>query len=82
MTRLQIFKEMIGESHSEFVAESLKETYQDLQKELEMLENGEPRSVIWDYDTEMERDEILRMQDALAIVYSWYSCDRIDEMKD
>ena len=82
MTKLQIFKEMIGESHSEFVAESLKETYQDLEKELETLENGEPRSVIWDYDDEAEQDEILRMQDALAIVYSWYSCDRIDEMKD
>ena len=82
MTRLQIFKEMIGESHSEFVANSLKETYQDLEKELDMLENGEPRSVIWDYDAEMEKDEILRMLDALEIVYSWYSCDRIDEMKD
>lgn len=82
MTRLQIFKEMIGESHSEFVANSLKETYQDLEKELDMLENGEPRSVIWDYDAEMEKDEILRMLDALEIVYSWYSCDRIDETKD
>jgi hypothetical protein len=73
---------MIGESHSEFVANSLKETYQDLEKELDMLENGEPRSVIWDYDAEMEKDEILRMLDALEIVYSWYSCDRIDETKD
>ena len=27
MSRLEIFKDMIGESHSEFVADSLKETY-------------------------------------------------------
>lgn len=82
MTRLQIFKEMIGESYSEFVANSLKETYQDLRKELEMLENGETRSVIWDHDDDMEKDELLIMLDSLATVYSWYSCDRIDEMKD
>ena len=77
MTRLEIFKEIIGDNHSEFVANSLKETYQDLHKELKMLENGEPRSVIWDYDAEMERDEITRMLDSLETVYSWYSCERL-----
>ena len=80
MTRLQIFKEMIGESHAEFVADSLKETYQDLEKELDNI--GGFRTPIWDYDDELEKEEILRMIEALKIVYSWYSCDNIDEIKD
>lgn len=77
MTRLEIFKEMIGESHSEFVASSLKETYQDLQKELEMLENGEPRSVIWDYDDTIEKQEINKLLEALKLVHSWYSTENL-----
>ena len=77
MTRLEIFKGIIGESHSEFVADSLKETYQDLTKELEMLKNGEPRSVIWDFDDELEKEEIIKMLDALALVYSWYSSEEL-----
>jgi len=77
MTRLEIFKQMIGESHSEFVANSLKETYQDLQKELEMLENGEQRSVIWDYDDDIEKEEIIKMLDALELAYSWYSIEKL-----
>lgn len=78
MTRLEIFKEMIGESHSEFVANSLKETYQDLQKELEMLEKGELRSVIWDYDDTIEKQEINKLLEALELVHSWYSCNTIN----
>lgn len=71
MTRLELFKEMIGESHSEFVAESLKETYKDLQKELENI--GGFRTPIWDYDDEIEEQEINKMLEALKVVYSWYS---------
>ena len=77
MTRLEIFKEMIGESHSEFVASSLKETYQDLQKELELLESSESRTPIWEYDNELEKEEINKMLDALEVVYSWYSNDKL-----
>lgn len=77
MTRLEIFKGMIGEGHSEFVADSLKETYQDLQKELSLLLDGEPRSVIWDFDDELEKEEINKMLDALELVYSWYSSEEL-----
>ena len=77
MTRLEIFKEMIGESHSEFVASSLKETYQDLQKELSLLLDGEPRSVIWDYDDTIEKQEINKLLEALELVHSWYSSEKI-----
>ena len=77
MTRLEIFKEMIGESHSEFVADSLKETYQELQKELELLESNENRTPIWDYDNAREKEEINKMLDALEVVYSWYSNDEL-----
>ena len=77
MTRLEIFKEMIGESHSEFVADSLKETYQELQKELELLESNENRTPIWDYDNALEKEEINKMLDALEVVYSWYSNDEL-----
>ena len=77
MTRLEIFKEMIGESHSEFVADSLKETYQELQKELELLESNENRTPIWDYDSALEKEEINKMLDALEVVYSWYSNDKL-----
>ena len=77
MTRLEIFKEMIGESHSEFVADSLKETYQELQKELELLESNENRTPIWDYDNALEKEEINKMLDALEVVYSWYSSERL-----
>ena len=78
MTRLEIFKEMIGESNlSEFVASSLKETYQDLQKELELLESNESRTPIWEYDNELEKEEINKMLDALEVVYSWYSNDEL-----
>ena len=79
MTRLEIFKEMIGESHSEFVADSLKETYQELQKELELLESNENRTPIWDYDNELEKEEINKMLDALEVVYSWYSNDKLHQ---
>ena len=75
MTRLEIFKEMIGESHSEFVAESLKETYQDLQKELENI--GGFRTPIFDYNDELEKEEINKMLEALKLVYSWYSSERL-----
>ena len=75
MTRLEIFKEMIGESHSEFVAESLKETYKDLQKELENI--GGFRTPIFDYNDELEKEEINKMLDALEVVYSWYSNDEL-----
>ena len=77
MTRLEIFKEMIGESHSEFVADSLKETYQELQKELELLESNENRTPIWDYDNALEKEEINKMLEALKLVYSWYSSERL-----
>lgn len=77
MTRLEIFKEMIGENHSEFVAESLKETYTDLQKELSLLLDGEQRTPIWDYDDELEKEEIIKMLDALKVVYSWYSIEKL-----
>jgi hypothetical protein len=73
VTRLEIFKEMIGEIHSEFVAESLKETYKDLQKELSLLLDGGQRTPIWDYDDEIEEQEINKMLEALKVVYSWYS---------
>ena len=75
MTRLEIFKEMIGESHSEFVAESLKETYEDLQKELENI--GGFRTPIFDYNDELEKEEINKMLEALKLVYSWYSSERL-----
>ena len=75
MTRLEIFKEMIGESHSEFVAESLKETYKDLQKELENI--GGFRTPIFDYNDELEKEEINKMLEALKLVYSWYSSERL-----
>lgn len=77
MTRLEIFKEMIGESHSEFVANSLKETYIDLCDELELIENGSSRIPIWDYDDEIEKEEINKMIEALKIVYSWYSTEKL-----
>lgn len=77
MTRLEIFKEMIGESHSEFVADSLKETYQELQKELELLESNENRTPIWDYDDELEKEEINKMLEALKLIHSWYSSERL-----
>lgn len=73
MNRLQIFKELIGESHPEFVAESLKESYIDLCNELELIENGSSRTPIWDYDDEFEKEEINKMIEALKVVYSWYS---------
>ena len=75
MIRLEIFKEMIGESHSEFVADSLKETYQDLQKELENI--GGFRTPIFDYNDELEKEEINKMLEALKLVYSWYSSERL-----
>ena len=75
MTRLEIFKEMIGESHSEFVADSLKETYQELQKELENI--GGFRTPIFDYNDELEKEEINKMLEALKLVYSWYSSERL-----
>lgn len=81
MTRLEIFKEMIGESHSEFVASSLKETYVDLNNELRLIDSKCKRTPIFDYDDEMEKEEILIIQEALEIVYSWYSCDNIKEIK-
>lgn len=77
MNRLQIFKEMIGESHSEFIAESLKESYIDLCDELELIENGSSRTPIWDYDDEIEKEEINKMIEALKIVYSWYSMEEL-----
>lgn len=77
MTRLEIFKELIGTSHSEFVADSLKETYQELQKELELLESNESRTPIWEYDNELEKEEINKMLNALEVVYSWYSNDKL-----
>ena len=75
MTRLEIFKEMIGESHSEFVADSLKETYQELQKELSLLLDGEQRTPIWDYDNDLEKEEINKILGALELVHSWYSTE-------
>lgn len=75
MTRLEIFKEMIGESYSEFVADSLKETYKDLQKELENI--GGFRTPIFDYNDELEKEEINKMLEALKLVYSWYSSERL-----
>lgn len=77
MTRLEIFKEMIGESHSEFVAESLKETYKDLQKELELIDSSGFRTPIFDYNDELEKEEINKMLEALKLVYSWYSSERL-----
>lgn len=77
MTRLEIFKEMLGESHSEFVASSLKETYADLQKEVEMIDNKEERSVIWDYDDTIEKQEINKLLEALELVHSWYSTEKL-----
>ena len=77
MTKLEIFKEMIGESHSEFVAGSLKETYKDLQNELELIEDVKNRTPIWDYDNEIEKEEIHKMLEALELVYSWYSTEEL-----
>ncbi len=75
MTRLEIFKEMIGESHSEFVAGSLKETFLDLQKDLELI--GSFRTPIFDYDDKIEEQEINKMLEALELVHSWYSCEKL-----
>lgn len=74
MSRIEIFKELIGESYSEVIAESLKETYGDLQKELELLDSRGKRTPIWDYDDELEKEEINKMLESLKVVYSWYSC--------
>jgi DUF438 domain-containing protein len=75
MKRLEIFKEMIGKSHSEFVADSLKETFIELTKELELLETGKIRTPIWDFDNELEKEELQAMIDALELVHSWYSTE-------
>ena len=77
MTKLEIFKEMIGESHSEFVAGSLKETYKDLQNELELIEDVKNRTPIWDYDNDIEKEEIHKMLEALELVHSWYSTEEL-----
>jgi molybdopterin synthase catalytic subunit len=77
MSKLEIFKEMIGESHSEFVAGSLRETYEDLQNELELIEDVKNRTPIWDYDNDTEKEEINKMLNALELVYSWYSTEEL-----
>ena len=77
MTKLEIFKEMIGESHSEFVAGSLKETYKDLQNELKLIEDVKNRTPILDYDNDIEKEEINNMLNALELVYSWYSTEEL-----
>lgn len=78
MTKLEIFKEMIGESHTDFVADSLKETYDDLMNEKHLIKNEAYRSPIWSYNDDEEQEEINKMLDALELVYSWYSCGNIN----
>ena len=77
MTRLDIFKEMIGESHSEFVAGSLQETYMDLNNEITLIQNDEPRTPIWSYNDAEELENIYAMLEALEFVHSWYSSEKL-----
>ena len=79
MTKLEIFKEMIGESHAEFVADSLKETYYDLMNEKHLIKNEASRNPIWSYEDDEEQEELNKMLDALELVYSWYSCGNINK---
>ena len=82
MSKLEIFKTMLGESHSDFVAASLKETYEDLYKELELVQNGDKRSAIWSYDDEEETEELQKMLSALRTVHSWYSSKDLECTKN
>ena len=58
MTKLEIFKEMIGESHSEFVAGSLKETYKDLQNELKLIEDVKNTDIFKSKLDEIEKKDL------------------------
>ena len=82
ISKLEIFKTMLGESHSDFVAASLKECYEDLYEELTLLQNGDKRSVIWSYDDEEETEELQKMLNALRTVYSWYSSKDLECIKN
>ncbi len=75
INRLEIFKEMIGESCSEFVAGSLQETYRDLNNEITLIQNDQPRPPIWSYDNTEELEHIYAMLEALELVHSWYSTE-------
>lgn len=75
INRLEIFKAMIGESHSEFVADSLQETYDDLNNEIRLIENDESRTPIWSYNDAEELENIYAMLEALELVHSWYSTE-------
>lgn len=73
MNKIEILKELIGESKSEFIASDLEEVYKDLNEELENINSDIIRAPIWSYDNDEEAIELNKMIQAIKLVYSWYS---------
>lgn len=79
--RLEIVRDLLGDSTSDFVADTIKDSYLDLLNEVELINTGKDRCPIWSYENIEELEEISKMMEAMKVVYGWFSCESIDSEK-
>lgn len=81
MKKLEIIRDLLGDSTSDFVADTIKDSYLDLLNEVELINTGKDRCPIWSYENIEELEEISKMMEAMKVVYGWFSCESIDSEK-
>lgn len=79
MNRIEIVKELLGEGTTEFVADSLRETYKDIKNELQSAKDGSQGAPVYSHNEDEEIEELTKMLNAVELVYSWYGIGSIDE---
>lgn len=82
MNKYSLIREMLGDNISELVAEDLKESYEDLLKELKQTINNEFKTPMFSYEKSEEIQELKKLLSAFKIVYSYYSCDELIGFED
>lgn len=80
-SKYNLIREMLGDNLSELIAEDLKETYEDLLKELNQTINDEIKAPMFSYEKEVEIQELKKLLSAVKTTHSYYSCETLPDFE-
>lgn len=80
-SKYNLIREMLGDNLSELIAEDLKETYEDLLKELNQTINDEIKAPMFSYEKEVEIQELKKLLFAVKTTHSYYSCETLPDFE-
>lgn len=80
--KYKLLREMLGDNIAEFIAEDLKETYDDLLIELQDTLLDKIKAPMYSFDKDIETKELKKLLEAVKLVHSYYSCDELKDIPE